>query len=278
MDEPQFVELAEGVHALLSPERMSNCTLIATSEGVLAIDAPYTRALAAAVRAYAARLTPQPIRWVVSTHYHGDHILHLEAFAPPAAVLGHARTRENIARYAESERAHFSRLFPALAAEYAAARIPLPDVTFTDTLTLYLGGREVRLWYPGPAHTSGDTIVELPSERLAVVADILSTGVLPVARSADLAGWIAALERLEHLPLDTIVPGHGPISSRRDLATMRGYLEAVRAAVRPYALAGAPLERALAEIDLAPYTSWPHPERIHAAIERAYAEQAGSPA
>jgi cyclase len=276
MDEPRFVELAEGVHAMLSPHTMSNCTLVAAPEGVLVVDAPYTRSLAEAVRAYAARLSSAPIRWVVSTHYHGDHVLHLEAFAPPASVLAHARNRENIASFAESERAHFCRNFPELADEYRATRIPVPDTTYTDTLSLYLGGREVRLWHPGPAHTSGDTIIELPAERLAVVADLLFNGMLPVARSADLAGWIAALERLEAMPLETIVPGHGPVSTRRDLVTMRGYLEAVCAAVRPYVAAGVPLERVLAEIDLAPYTTWPRQERLQAAIERAYAECAGA--
>jgi cyclase len=274
MDEPRFQELADGVHVMISPQLMSNCTLIASGEGVLVVDAPYTRALAEAVGAYAARLSPRPIRWVVSTHYHGDHILHLEAFVPPAELLAHACTRENIATYAESERELFSRVCPELAEEYSKTQIPLPATTYTEAMSLYLGGREVRLWHPGHAHTNGDTIVELPAERLAVVADLLFVGMLPVARSAHLGGWVAALKRLEALPLETIVPGHGPVSTRHDLADMRCYLDAVRAAVQPYAASGAPVERALAEIDLAPYTTWPNPERIRAAIERAYAEYA----
>lgn len=272
MDEPRFEELADGVHTMLSPRLMSNCTMIVSPEGVLVVDAPYTRRLAEEVRAYARRLTTRPIAWVVSTHYHGDHILHLEAFAPPARVLGHQRNRENIAAYGEGERAHFSRHYPHLAAEYAAVRLPLPEVTYTDRLTLYLGDRKVVLWHPGPAHTSGDTIVELPAERLAVVADLLFNGVLPVARSADLGGWIAALARLESMPLETIVPGHGPVGTRAELAAMRGFLEAVCAAVRPCVEAGAPLEEALAAIDCMPWRDWAHPERLRPAIERAYAE------
>jgi cyclase len=276
MDEPRFVELAEGVHTMLSPELMSNCTIVASDEGVLVVDAPYTRALAEAVRAYARRLTPEPIRWVVSSHYHGDHILHLGAFAPPAVVLGHARNRANIAQFGESERAHFSRHRPGLAAEYAAVPIVLPSFTYLDTLTLYLGGREVRLWHPGPAHTTGDTVLFLPAERLAVVADLLFSGVFPVARSADLVGWIAALDALQGMDLDTVVPGHGPISTRRELGAMREYLTAVWDAVTPYAREGLPLDRALAEIRLDGYGAWAHPERLGQAIERTYAEQAAA--
>ncbi|HEY7060238.1 MAG TPA: MBL fold metallo-hydrolase [Chloroflexota bacterium] len=272
MDEPQFVELADGVHAMLSPELMSNCTLVVSDDGVLVVDAPYTRALAEAVQAYTRRLSPQPIRWVVSSHHHGDHILHLGAFTPPAIVLGHARNRENIATYGESERAHFSRQRPAQAAEYATVPIVLPSVTYTDVLTLYLGDREVRLWHPGPAHTTGDTVLFLPAERLAVVADLLFSGVFPIARSADLGGWIAALDALQAMPLDTVVPGHGPISTRRELASMRVYLAAVRDAVLPYARDGLPLNRALAEIRLDQYAAWANPERLVQAIERAYAE------
>jgi cyclase len=275
MDEPRFVELAEGVHAMLSPELMSNCTIVASAEGVLVVDAPYTRALAEAVQAYARRLAPEPIRWVVSSHYHGDHILHLGAFAPPATVLGQAHNRANIAQFGESERAHFSRHRPELAAEYAAVPIVLPSLTYSDVLTLYLGGREVRLWHPGPAHTTGDTVVFLPSERLAVVADLLFSGVFPVARSAHLGGWIAALDQLRGMDLDTVVPGHGPISTRQELGAMRDYLAAVRDAVAPYARACLPLDRALAEVRLDQYGAWPHPERLAQAIERAYAELSG---
>src|SRR5262249_25156296 len=143
MEDPRFVELADGVHAMLSPLLMSNCTVVIAEEGVLVVDAPFTRALAEAVRAYARRLSPQPIRWVVSSHYHGDHILHLGAFAPPARVLGHVRNRENIARYGESERAHFCLHRPEQAAEYNVVPIVLPDLTYTDVLTFHLGGREV---------------------------------------------------------------------------------------------------------------------------------------
>jgi cyclase len=274
MDEPRFVELADGIHAMLSPQLMSNCTLVASDDGVLLVDAPYTRALAEAVQGYARRLSPQPIRWVVSSHYHGDHILHLGAFAPPAVVLGHARNRENVARYGESERAHFSRNRPHLADEYAAVPIVLPDLTYDTALTLYLGGREVRLWHPGPAHTSGDTVVLLPAQRLAVVADLLFSGVFPVARSAHLGGWIAALDRLQGMDLETVVPGHGPISTRRELGEMRAYLSAVREAVQPYARAGRPLAEALADVRLDEFAAWTYPERLAQAVERAYGELA----
>ncbi len=271
-DEPRFVELADGIHTMLSPELMSNCTVIASAEGVLVVDAPYTRALAEAVQRYARRLTSAPIRWVVSSHYHGDHILHLGTFAPPAVVIGHARNRANIALYGESERAHFSRHRPEIAAEYAAVPIVLPDLTYSDVLTLYLGSREVRLWHPGPAHTTGDTVLFLPAERLAVVADLLFTRVFPVARSANLQGWIAALDHLQAMELDTVVPGHGPISTRQELGAMRDYLAAVRDAVIPYVRDGLPLDRALAEIRLDGYGDWPHPERLAQAIERAHGE------
>lgn len=276
MEEPRFVELADGVHTMLSPLLMSNCTIVTSAEGVLIVDAPFTRALAEAVRAYARRLTARPIRWVVSSHYHGDHILHLSAFAPPATVLGHVRNRENIARYGESERAHFSRHRPEQAAEYQTVPIVLPDLTYSDALTFHFGDRDVRLWHPGPAHTSGDTVVFLPAERLAVVADLLFTGCFPVARSASVSGWIGALEQLQTMPLDTIVPGHGPISTRGDLGSMRDYLVAVREAVRPYAEAGTPLARVLAELPLDQYPSWVYPERISQAIEGAYAELAAT--
>ena len=86
MDEPQFVELTDGVHAMISPDFMSNCTLVLSGEELLVVDAPATRRLAEAVVADACRLTSQPIRWVVSSHFHPDHTLHLSAYVPPARV------------------------------------------------------------------------------------------------------------------------------------------------------------------------------------------------
>ena len=107
MDEPRFVELADGVHAMISPRLMSNCTIVVTAEGVLTVDAPYTRRLAEAVIDYARRLSPQPIRWVVSSHHHGDHTLQLCVFSPPAQVIGHVANREYILRTGEYERQRF---------------------------------------------------------------------------------------------------------------------------------------------------------------------------
>jgi cyclase len=151
-----------------------------------------------------------------------------------------------------------------------------PSLTYTEEFTMHVGDRAIRLWHPGPAHTSGDTVIFLDGERLAIVADLLSTGVYPVARSAYLPGWIAALERLEGMELDTVVPGHGRISTRADMRRMREYLKAVREAVLPYARSGAPVERALEEIRLEGFGDWPKAERVGAAIERAYAEYAAA--
>jgi cyclase len=274
MEDLRFVELADGVHTLVSPHLMSNCTIVATAEGVLTVDAPYTRPLCEAVIAHARRLSPQPIRWVVSSHHHGDHTLHLEAFAPPAQVIGHVENRACVLDTAEYERQRFMGHYPE--AGYESVTITPPSLTYTDRLTLYLGEREIHLWHPGPAHTAGDTVLFLPAERLAVVADLLFNGVHPVARNASIGGWIAALDALRGMDLATVVPGHGPIASRRELGVMRDYLLALREAVQPYARSGAPLERALAEIRLEAYAAWPGAERLGPAIERTYAELAAS--
>ncbi len=272
MDEPRFVELADGVHTMISPHLMSNCTIVVTSEGVLTVDAPYTRPLCEAVIDYARRLSPQPIRWVVSSHHHGDHTLQLCVFSPPAQVIGHVANREYILRTGEYERQRFQTNYPE--AGYESVTLTPPNLTYTDRLTLHLGEREVHLWHPGPAHTAGDTVLFLPAERLAVVADLLFNGMHPVARSGYLGGWIAALSHLQAMDVDTVVPGHGSIASRRELGVMREYLLALRDAVLPYARAGLPVEQAIAEIRLEAYAAWPNPERLGPSIERAYAELA----
>jgi cyclase len=272
MEEPRFVELADGVHTMISPRRLSNCTIVVTSEGVLTVDAPYSRQLAEAVITYARRLTAQPIRWVVSSHHHGDHTLQLCVFSPPAQVIGHVRNREVLLSTGEYERQRFMHNYPD--AGYEEVTITPPTLTYTDRLTLHLGQRAIHLWHPGPAHTEGDTVLFLPEQRLAVVADLLFNGIHPVARNGYISGWIAALSALQAMDLETIVPGHGSIASRHELGVMRDYLLALRDAVRPYVRGGAPLEQALAEIRLEPYTAWPDAERLAWAVERAYAELA----
>ena len=98
-----------------------------------------------------------------------------------------------------------------------------PTRTFSGTLELEVGGREIRLIEVGPAHTPGDLIVWVPDARIAIAADILFIGVTPIMWAGPLERWIAALERLLGLGAERFVPGHGPVCGPDEVRRLIDY-------------------------------------------------------
>jgi cyclase len=120
---------------------------------------------------------------------------------------------------------------PDLAPEIAGLEFVLPTEFVDDTLDLDAGRLPVQVRaVRRHAHTAGDLVVILPARRILVASDLVFNGILPVARDADLAGWIAALDDLAGLEPDIVVPGHGPVGGAELLASQRDVLTQVAAA------------------------------------------------
>ena len=210
------------------------------------------KALAAAVH----EKTDKPIRYVINTHMHPDHIFGNAAFMPLAPTfVGSARLPEALARngahYIEANR---PLLGEALTAE---VRIVPPTLLVDDALTLDLGGRKLQLRAWPAAHTDNDlTVLDETTETL-FSGDLVFIDHIP-ALDGSIKGWLAAIDALEKIPAARVVPGHGPASVPWPdaLAAERRYLSAVADGVRGLIAEGARIEDAPNKVAQEERTRW----------------------
>ncbi len=151
----------------------------------------------------------------------------------------------------------------------------LPDQTFEGRLTLEVGDRRVELWEVGPAHTLGDTVVHVPDERVLFTGDILFKDAHPVIWQGPVSNWIRACRELLELPVDVVIPGHGPITDLSGLQETVEYLEWLTVEARGRHDAGLSVDEAVREIELEAYRDWLDPERIFVNVHTLYRDFEG---
>ena len=272
-----LVELADGVFAYVQAGGglcLSNAGLIVGPDGCIVIDALFAPSMTRALREEIARVTDKPVRLLINTHHHVDHTLG-NALFPEAQIVSHANARQEQQRVGTSVFDRLRPLRPDLVAEAEGVEPRLPDVTFEGELALHLTGRTVRLLHLGTAHTIGDALVLLPDERLLFAGDVAFHYVTPLAFEGHVGGWLGVCDQVDALDVATIVPGHGPVGTKRELREMRGYLESIRGQARAAFEAGRSQEEATQGIDLGEYASWAEPERLALNVGRLYQEFRG---
>ena len=150
-----------------------------------------------------------------------------------------------------------------------------PTETFGGELELQVGDREVRLLEVGPAHTSGDTMAWLPSERVLFTGDILFNGAHPIAWAGPVSNWVAACERIETLAPESIVPGHGPLASLGDVAELKAYLLYLYEQAHSAHAEGLTPLQAARRMELDRWADWGEHERLVVNVATIYGELSG---
>jgi glyoxylase-like metal-dependent hydrolase (beta-lactamase superfamily II) len=178
-------------------------------------------------------VTDQPLRYVLNTHQHDDHAGGDFRMLPIAEVVAHRNARTNLV---EKRQPYYE--------DTPGTPIGLPRVTFTDEFSVFLGGREVRAHYFGRGHTNGDVIVFFPDLRVIHTGDLFlfpggrtprpagrPAGVpifIDYAQGGSFLDWSATLDATLELDFDTVIPGHGPVSTKADVVQFRADLETMR--------------------------------------------------
>lgn len=219
----ETVHVSGGVYMLVGAG--GNVGLSVGEDGALLVDdqyAPITDKLWAA----AAALDPAPVRFVVNTHWHGDHTGGNERMGDAGAVVvAHENVRERMST---------EQFIEALGATVEASpEGALPVVTFTDAVTFYWNGDEIRVFHVGPAHTDGDAVVHFVGADVIHAGDTYFNGTYPfidVSSGGLLSGMIEAADRLLELAGERtrVIPGHGPLSGRAEVEAYRDVLVAAR--------------------------------------------------
>ncbi len=209
---------------------MSNAGFVITGDGVVVFDALGTPALGEAMVAAIRKLTTQPIRLVIVSHYHADHVYGLQALkAAGAEIWAHYKAGEYFTSGLADERlAQRQRdLFPFVDEN---TRIVRPDLWLMGDTDFRLGGVTFRIVYSEGAHAPEDLLLHVVEERVLFAGDLLFAGRLPFVGNADSKGWLQAMERMIAMKPVLVVPGHGPASRNvaQDLERTRDYLVFLR--------------------------------------------------
>jgi len=209
---------------------MSNAGFVVTNDGVLVFDALGTPALGRGIVDAIRKVTAAPIRRVVVSHYHADHVYGLGPLkAAGAEIWAHRRSLDYFSSGLAAERLAQRRadLFPWVD---ETTELVKPDVLVDGDTSFRLGGMTFRIIDTGGAHAPDDIMLMVEDERTLFAGDLLFAGRIPFVGNADSKHWLAAIERLIPLAPAVVVPGHGPASRdvARDLATTRDYLAYLR--------------------------------------------------
>ena len=196
--------------------------------------------------AFAGRTDAAPIETVVNTHANGDHCYGNELVAG-AEIIASTACAEEMGEVAPAMLAGLNsapgdvgELFRSFFGDFTFDGITLtpPTRTFDGRLTVDVGGRDVELIEVGPAHTKGDVIVHVPDAKAVFTGDILFIGGTPIVWAGPLSNWVAACDLMLGLDIDTVVPGHGPVTNKSGVAEVRDYLAFVDEAASARQAAG----------------------------------------
>jgi len=253
---------------------ISNSGLVVGADGAVVVDAlmvpSMTRPFVAAIK----RTTRKKVGALINTHHHLDHTGG-NRFFRGVPIIATDKCRDELAPGFPPVPL-LQRFMPAFAREFPLLEVALPTLTFHDRLVIHDGEREVHLWHPGePAHTAGDATVFLPKERVLFTGDLAFHYVTPLAFQGHVGNWIKAADRVLVLEADVIVPGHGPIGTKKDVSAMREYLALVQREAKKRFDAGMPAEAAARDIKLGVYVAWRESERILPNVMRCYQEFRG---
>jgi glyoxylase-like metal-dependent hydrolase (beta-lactamase superfamily II) len=280
-------ELGDGLYAYIQPDGSwgwSNAGLVAGSDRSLLVDTLFDlRLTREMLDAMDAITRTRPIGTLVNTHANGDHcfgnellggaeIITTEACASEMTEMGPQALDAMLkADYADPVVGEFVRgAFGAF--RFDDITLTTPTRTFKQKLTLPVAEHSVELIEVGPAHTAGDLLAYVPQANTIFAGDILFIGGTPIIWAGPLQNWVNACDLMLELNVDTVVPGHGPVTDKDGVRDVKAYLEFVDREARQRFDDGMPARDAAHDIDLGEFADWSDSERLVVNVHAMYGE------
>lgn len=276
-------KLTENLFAVTGGGR--NCAFFVTDEGILLIDSKSSPSLGEDLLKRIREVTDREIKYLIFTHYHGDHIQGAQVFKE-AVIISHSNTKKNIEKITlprieeaktkslpaqiklarekvEKFRAENNPELKKAEEEFSSLErrlkdienlsISLPSLTVENRYSIKIGGKEIVLIYSGRGHTDGDLMVYFPSEKTIHMGDLAFNNIIPYIDfqgGSSTENWIKILEEVEKMELEIVIPGHGEIGDKSILRKQAEYLKALRKEVKKYVDEGASLEDTMNKAEL----------------------------
>ncbi len=224
-------------------------------DGIVIVDDQYAP-LAEKIRAALKGIADKPVRFVINTHYHGDHTGGNALFSETSTVIAHDNVRKRL------ENGSVAGTGGAMHLEQKAQpKAALPIITFDHSATVHLNGEDIRALHFPSGHTDGDSVIFFPKSNVVHMGDDFVTYGFPfidVTSGGSAAGMIDALEKIiPQLPPDVkVIPGHGPVSNLDDVRKYVTMLKDTSAVVQKALKQGKTLEQMKQEKILEPWQKW----------------------
>jgi cyclase len=280
-DRMEMKKIAEDVYFMENSRGSSNAVFVVTSDGVLLFDADIRSAdqVLAAIR----KVTDRKVRYIVTSHASGDHATGMWTYREDKPT--YIATRKQMRDLYMQEAVEFSQRKASTQQQYAPyknAELVLPDIAFEGAMTLRFGGLTFQITEEGSAHSTSDVTLYIPQRRLFLMGDLLDTEIHPgQGESAgvffsNVKNWIGVLDNImaRKLPVDTYVPGHGPVHVGRgvaDLEEQKKYFVTLRDEVSKMIASGKSVEQVQAEFKLpAEFAHYKRPPRLKAFLNLFY--------
>jgi cyclase len=279
-------EIGPQTYAYLQPDGswgFSNAGLVTDAEASLLVDTLFdldlTRRMLGAMSAVTAR---SPIKTVVNTHANGDHCWGNELVADAEIIASAACAEEMLeldpavlAAFVEADGLgeagdYLKQIFGRF--DFSGITLTPPTRTFEGELNLLVGDREVRMMEVGPAHTRGDLLIEVPDARTVFTGDILFIGGTPIVWAGPITNWVAACDRILAMDVEIVVPGHGPVTDKDGVRSVRNYLVHVDREAALRFEQGLTAEEAARDIALGDFSGWGEAERLAVNVSTKYRE------
>ena len=238
---------------------ISNAGFVVTPAGVVVVDALGSPILAQKLMAEIKRITPKKVVAVIISHYHADHIYGLQEFQKIGAkIYAQGEGRNYLSSETAKQRLIASRIDFAPWVN-ANTRLISADVWIDQKMKLSIGGVDFFISRVGPAHAPEDLMVYVPSEKVLFAGDLVFRGRIPFVGNADSKGWLMALDEIEKLNPNIVIPGHGNYSIKpvEDIAFTRNYLKYLRESMSKAAINLDPFDEAYKQADWSEYEGMP---------------------
>jgi cyclase len=251
----------------------SNSVFLVTDAGVLVIDTREHPRAAQDLLARIRRVTDKPIKWVINSHFHGDHNYGNATFqAAGATFVAQEETARIMKLVQPKEMARRQGYFKEHNYDPKEVKLILPDMTFDKEMSIYLGGREIRLMYFGPGQQAGDTFVLFPQDRALFTPGAFTTRSMPnMAFTTSVDNWIQMLDKVAaRQDYDVILPAHGDVAHREDIKELQSMLADEYRTVKAAVAKGIPLAQAQATLTFPQYKDWRNYSRLKSEIQNLY--------
>src|SRR5918999_1471041 len=270
----QFKKVKEGIYVYAAVLNEANSTIVLSQDGVVLIDTGQSPKDSHVIMAAVKKLTSQPVRYIIHTEPHADHVMGDFVFSPPALVIGHAGSTDSMKASESFSPARIEKQMstsPEMREAFKGFRLITPHIEYRDKLSLKVGERAFELDYLKNVHSEADTAIWLPQERVLFTA--ASVGVKRFGNHrpfVSIPDTLSAIKMMKALNPEVVIPGHGDPGTVKILDDMESYYNKLMAGVRQMVKQGKTLDEIKKELKIPGTEDWDGKDRFTNNIEAAY--------